>query len=104
MRANNRSEPRSRDLHGLRNRPEIWVPRQNDLSVAPRRAYPCRCDPSLAPLASGKDEFLAAYGQAVQFARVVQANQPAIHMPARGELTEHRRHMTACPLDSAGPL
>jgi hypothetical protein len=61
-------------------------------------------EPRLAPLASRKYKFLAAHGHAMQFPRIVQAQQPAIHVPARREFAHHRCQMTAGPLHPANGI
>jgi len=104
VRADNSSEPRRRDLHCLRNRSQIRVPRQHYLSAAPRRSDRRRREPRFASLASRKHKFLAAHGHPVQLSRVIQAEQAVVQVPARGEFAKHGRKMPARPLHPARPI
>jgi hypothetical protein len=104
VRANNRFQPRRRDLHCLRHWSQIRMPRKDYFSSASRCPYRRRREPRFASLAPRKHEFLAAYGHAVELSRVIQADQPIVQMPARREFAEHGRKMPACPLHSARPI
>jgi hypothetical protein len=86
----------------LRNRRKVWVSHKNQLGPAARRSH-CRCHQShLATLAAREYKFALSHGHAVQFWRVVKAEQAAFHSVARGKFREDRRHLAAGTLHPSG--
>jgi hypothetical protein len=57
---------------------------------------------ALGALATGKNKFAAAYGHAVKFRRVIEAEETAFHGTAGGKLGEHGRNVAAGALNTAG--
>ncbi len=78
--------------------------RDNQLRVTPRGTQRRRCETPLCSLAARENEFAVADRHAMQLGRVVQAQQPALHLAALGELGDHRSQMPPCSLDPAGWL
>jgi len=77
------------------------MPRQDQLCFSPRRFQRRRRKFSFAPLAARKDKLSPIRRHAMQFGRIIQAEQPAFHPPARRKLRQHRGHVPPRALHSA---
>jgi len=69
---------------------------------APGRSQRRHRESPFRPVAAREHEFTASQCHPVQFRRIIQAKQAAIHAAARSELREHGRHMAARSLYTAG--
>ncbi len=78
------------------------MPCDNQFRVTPCRAQRRRRKSPLGTLAAGKNDFARPYLHAMQFRRVVEAQQPAFHVAPRCELRHHRRNMPPGSLYPAG--
>ena len=102
VRDNDRLHLRCRDAHPLDHRRQIWMRRDDQFCVPPRGSQRSRRKSSLRSFAASEDELAIAHRHAMQFRRVVQAQQPAFHLSALGKLRDHRCQMPPCSLDPAG--
>src|SRR5258707_779470 len=77
------------------------MPRNYYLRTPPGRVRRARAEPGFTSRAAGKYEFAVPHRHSMQFRRVVEAQQPALHSVARGEFAHHRSHVASRPLHSA---
>src|SRR5258707_2311973 len=77
------------------------MPHNYHLRAPPGRVRRACTEPGFTPRAAGKYEFAVPHGYAMQFPRVIEAQQPALHSVARGEFAHHRSHVASRPLHSA---
>src|SRR5262249_2250220 len=79
----------------------MWVHREHHSSTAPgglkRR---CR-ESTLGASAAGEDELAIAHGHAMEFWRVLQAEEAAFEPAARRKVTHHRRNVTSNALHTS---
>src|SRR5258705_2810375 len=77
------------------------MPRNYYFRAPPGRVRRARAEPRFTPRAAGKYEFAVPHRHAMQFRRVVEAQQTALHSVAAGEFAHHRSHVSSRPLHSA---
>src|SRR5712672_2051874 len=77
------------------------MPRNYYFRAPPGRVRRARAEPRFTPRAAGKYEFTVPHRHSMQFRRVVEAQQPALHSVAGGEFAHHRSHVASRPLHSA---
>src|SRR5882757_8221190 len=77
------------------------MPRNYYFRAPPGRVRRARAEPGFTPRAAGKYEFAVPHGHSMQFRRVVETQQTALHSVADGEFAHHRSHMASRPLYSA---
>jgi hypothetical protein len=75
--------------HGLGNGRQVWVPGEDELGVPAGTTQSGGGKASLGALATGKNKFAVADGQAMKFGRIIQTEEAAFHGAAGGELREH---------------
>ncbi len=102
MRAANRSQARTHDVHGLRDGREMWVSGEKQLGLASRSPQGGGDQARFASLAAGEDKLAASRREAVELGRVIQGEDAALHVAAGREFREDGRQMAADALDSAG--
>jgi hypothetical protein len=88
----------------LRNGREKGMARNHQFCTPPGRAHRCCAESRLSASATSEDEFARADAHAVQLGGVVQAEQPALHSVAHGELIHHCGNVPPGALHSAGSV
>lgn len=104
MRADNALHLWRCKLHCLHHASEIGVRGQHQFRFAPRCFDCCYRESSLGALASRENKFAPSHRHPVQLRRIIQAEQAAIHVAARGKLRQHRCQVAARSLHPAGCL
>jgi hypothetical protein len=78
------------------------MPSQHQLGFSTRRPHCRRREPQFLPITARKDELAPRQGHAVQFPRIIQAEQSALPPAAGGEFRQHRGQVSPHTLDAAG--
>ncbi len=102
--ADNCFHARGGEAHGLRDGREIGMRGEDQLGVTAGAAHGGGDETAFGALAAGENKFAAAYGHAMEFRRIIEAEQAAFHGAAGGEFGEHGGEMAAGTLDAAGSV
>ncbi len=77
------------------------MPRNYYFRAPPGCVRRARAEPGFTPRAAGKYEFAVPHRHAMQFRRVVEAQQTALHAVTRREFAHYRGHVASRALHSA---
>jgi hypothetical protein len=99
--ADNGFHARRGQSHGLGYRRQIGMPGEHQFCVAASSAKSGGRKAALGALATSENKFAAAYGHAVKFRRVIEAEETAFHGAAGGKLREDGGDVAAGALNAA---
>jgi len=104
MSANNAFHLWGEELHGMNDRGEIGVRRKDEFRAAPRRAECGGQQPGFPPIGSSENEFPVVHPHAVQFLRVIDAQEAIVHFVSGSVFAQDKSDVPASALDTAGSI